>query len=98
MATEAKSRNPTLRRELREKARKARRDIRGAGGEDSGPTSQRRTVWLLGRRGQLQSPPSSVKMMKNKANGTGNCLVTEILRELPMETVFEITHWFEKGF
>ena len=36
------------------------------------------------------------EMKKNKANGPGDCLVTEILRELPRETVHEITHWFGK--
>ena len=28
----------------------------------------------------------------------GDCWVTEMMRELPMETVFEITHWFGKRF
>ena len=35
--------------------------------------------------------------MKNKANGPGACLVTEMPREFPMESVHEITHWFEKN-
>ena len=38
------------------------------------------------------------KMMKNKANGPVDCLVTEMLQCLPMETVYEVTHWFEKRF
>ena len=36
--------------------------------------------------------------MKNKANGPADCLVTEMLQCLPMETVYEVTHWFEKRF
>ena len=35
------------------------------------------------------------KMMKNKANGPADCLETEMLQRLPMETVYEVTHWFE---
>ena len=35
-------------------------------------------------------------MMKNKANGTSDCWVTEMLRELPMESLHEITNWFDK--
>ena len=38
------------------------------------------------------------KMMKNKANGAGDCWVTEMLRELPMESMYEITHCFGKRF
>ena len=38
------------------------------------------------------------KMMKDRANGTGDCLVTEMLQDLHMEAVYEITHWFEKRF
>ena len=34
------------------------------------------------------------KMMKSKANGPADCLVTEMLQVLPMETVYEVTHWF----
>ena len=36
--------------------------------------------------------------MKNKANGPADCLVTEMLQCSPMETVFEVTYWFEKRF
>ena len=35
------------------------------------------------------------KMMKNKANGPADCLVTECL---PTETAYEVTHWFKKRF
>ena len=35
-------------------------------------------------------------MMKTKANGPSDCLVTEMLRELSMEPMYEITCWFEK--
>ena len=38
------------------------------------------------------------KMMKNKANGPTDCLVTEMLQCLPTETVHEVTQWFEKRF
>ena len=38
------------------------------------------------------------KIMKHKANVPSDCMVTEMLRELPMESVYEITHWFEKRF
>ena len=34
--------------------------------------------------------------MKNKADGQADCLVTEMLQCLPMETENEVTHWFEK--
>ena len=34
------------------------------------------------------------KMMKNKASGPSVCLVTEMLRKLPMESVYEIIHRF----
>ena len=36
--------------------------------------------------------------MKDKANGPADCLVTEMLQCLWMETVYEVTHWFEKRF
>ena len=42
-------------------------------------------------------PRARGKMMKNKANGPLDCLVTEMLQCLPMETVYAVTHWFEKG-
>ena len=45
--------------------------------------------WVLRARG---------KMMKNKANGPADCLVTEMLQCSPLETVYEVTHWFEKRF
>ena len=38
------------------------------------------------------------KMMKNQTNGPGDCLVSEMVRELPMETVGEIPLWFGKRF
>ena len=38
------------------------------------------------------------KMMKNKANGPADCLVTEMLQCLPMETVYEVSHCFDKRF
>ena len=38
------------------------------------------------------------KMMKNKANGPADCLVSDMLQELPVDTVFEITHQFGKRF
>ena len=34
------------------------------------------------------------KMMKTKANCPSDCLMTEMLKEHPMESVHEITHWF----
>ena len=37
-------------------------------------------------------------MMKNKANGQGDCLVSETLRELPIETISEIMHWLGNRF
>ena len=36
--------------------------------------------------------------MKHEATGPRDCLVTGMLQELPMESVFEITHWFKKRF
>ena len=55
---------------------------------------------IVGRRGKgvdkaLGAPE---KMMKNKTNGPGDCLVSEMLQELPVEAVYEITHWFGKRF
>ena len=35
-------------------------------------------------------------MTKNMANGPRNCMVTEVLQVLPVESVYEITHWLEK--
>ena len=32
--------------------------------------------------------------MQNKANGPSDCLVAEMLENLTMESVYEITHWF----
>ena len=37
-------------------------------------------------------------MLRNKANGPADCLVTEMLKCLPTETVYEVTHWFNKRF
>ena len=45
--------------------------------------------WVLRARG---------KMRKNKANGPADCLVTAMLQCLPMETMYEVAHWFEKRF
>ena len=36
--------------------------------------------------------------MKNKANGPTDPLVTEMLQWSPMETVYEVAHWFAKRF
>ena len=38
------------------------------------------------------------KMLGNKANGAADCLVTEMLRCLPTETIYEVAHWFAKRF
>ena len=35
-------------------------------------------------------------MLRNKANGPADCLVTEMLQCSPTETVYEVTHWFDK--
>ena len=35
------------------------------------------------------------KMLRNKANGPADCLVTEMLQCFPTETVYEVTHWFQ---
>ena len=45
--------------------------------------------WVMRARG---------KNMKEKAHGPGDCLVSEILWELQMKIVYEITHWFGKRF
>ena len=37
-------------------------------------------------------------MLRNKANGLADCPVTEMLRCLPTETVYEVAHWFDKRF
>ena len=34
--------------------------------------------------------------MKNKAKGPSDRLVTEMLQKLPMESVYEIIHWFQR--
>ena len=36
-------------------------------------------------------------MMKNKGNGPSDCLLTEMCKTLFMESVHEVTHWFEKS-
>ena len=38
------------------------------------------------------------EMVKNKANVPEDCLVMEMLQELPIETAHEITHWFDERF
>ena len=38
------------------------------------------------------------KMLRNKANGPADCLVTEMLQCLPTETMYEVAHWFDKRF
>ena len=38
------------------------------------------------------------KMLRNKANGPADCLVMEMLRCLPTETVHEVAYWFDKRF
>ena len=35
-------------------------------------------------------------MVKNKSSGLKDCLVTEVVREMPMSCVCEITHWFNR--
>ena len=37
-------------------------------------------------------------MLRNKAKGPADCLVAEMLLWLPTETVYEVTHWFDKRF
>ena len=37
-----------------------------------------------------------VRMMKNKLSGLKDCLVTEVMREIPMSCVYEIAHWFNR--
>ena len=39
-----------------------------------------------------------LKMLRNKANGPTDCLVTEMLQCLPTETVYEVAHWFDTRF
>ena len=73
--------------------RRQGRNMRGAGVKDSGSTTQRNS--LVAWKGEedsrnhcRQSPLSAEsfvpggEMMKNKANGQGDCLVTKMLREL----------------
>ena len=58
-------------------------------------------VALLGRQTQITVDRvlrARGKMMKNKANGPADCLVTKMLQCLPTETVFEVAHWFGKRF
>ena len=38
------------------------------------------------------------KMLRNNANGPADCLVMEMLRCLPTETVHEVAYWFDKRF
>ena len=38
------------------------------------------------------------EMMKNEANGSCDCLVTEMVQHQPVEAVYEVTHWFAKRF
>ena len=35
-------------------------------------------------------------MLRNKANGPADCLVTEMLQCLLTDTVYQVTHWFDK--
>ena len=37
-------------------------------------------------------------MLRTKHNGPVDCLVTEMLQCLPTETVYEVTHLFDKRF
>ena len=37
-------------------------------------------------------------MLRNKANGPADCMVTEMLQCLPTETGYEVAHWFDKRF
>ena len=60
-----------------------------------------RRVALQGRRIQITVDKVLLargKMMRNKANGPADCLVAEMLRCLPTETVYEVAYWFDKRF
>ena len=62
---------------------------------------RRRTVLRPGLGGRWRSNVDRVlrargKMMKNKANGPSDWLVTGMLHELPMQSLYEITHWLWK--
>ena len=60
-----------------------------------------RRVSLEGRRVTITVDkvlPALGKMLRNKANGLADCLVTEMLQCLPTETVYEVTHWFDQRF
>ena len=37
-------------------------------------------------------------MLRNKANGPADCLVTEMLQCPPTGTVYEVKHWVDKRF
>ena len=38
------------------------------------------------------------KMLRNKANGPADCMVTEKLQWFLTETMYEVAHWFDKRF
>ena len=38
------------------------------------------------------------KMLRNEANGPTDCLVTDMLQCPMTETLYEVTHWFDKRF
>ena len=58
-----------------------------------------RRVTLQGRRVTITVDKvlrARGKMLRNKANGSVDCLVTEMLQCLPTETVYEVAHWSDK--
>ena len=60
-----------------------------------------RRVALQGRRVMITADDvlrAPGKMIRNKDNGPADCLVTEMLRCLPTETIYEVAHWFDKRF
>ena len=60
-----------------------------------------RHVALEGRRVMITAGKvlrARGKMLRTKANGPADCLVTEMLRCLPTETVYDVAHWFDKRF
>ena len=68
-----------------------------ASGEDSRTTMQRGQSDCLASTITIDRVLRVRGKKRNKANGPGDCLVTE-MQNIPMETVYEITQWFEKRF
>ena len=63
--------------------------------------SGERRVAMQGRRMMISRQSSArtwCEMLRNKANGPADCLVTEMLRCLPTETVYEVAYRFDKRF